>query len=459
MRVALVYPDSKLTSAGCMSPLGLLYMATSVRDNHHEVAVFDVDGFQPGLPELVNAVADYRPDVVGIPVFTQRYTLQAVRTAAREIRNRLPAARIVLGGPHPTALPEQTLEWYPETDFVLRGEADHTFCDLLSQLESNTAAPEVPGLCYRTDGRFVSFPVGKPPQDLDAIPIPDRKLLWENFRNGVYWRIDSKGLADHIMTSRGCPFDCNFCFKVERGCRFRSPDKVVEELLYLASLGVKEVHFEDDLFTIKNARTVEICRKIRDAGLKLHLKVRSRVDTIDPEMLSEMKKSGVRTVVYGFESGSQTVLDAMNKKTKVAQNHDAVRMTKKAGLRCYADMFLGFPGETLETIAETERFLLKARPSALNMSILVPFPATRVYDQAKANGTLVGDWEVGAPHPYVKLPWSEDLTELFELHKKVVRRYYLHPLVMLSILRDQALHPNPRVWRKGFRILRELLHI
>jgi len=130
---------------------------------------------------------------------------------------------------------------------------------------------------------------------------------------------------------------------------------------------------------------------IREAGLRLDLKVRSHVNTVDEELLAELRAAGARTVVFGIESGSQKILDAMNKKATVERNAEAIRLTKKAALACYADMFIGFPGETLETMAETERFLAKTKPTAINMQVLVPFPGTAIYAESKANGTLVGD--------------------------------------------------------------------
>ena len=195
---------------------------------------------------------------------------------------------------------------------------------------------------------------------------------------------------------------------MERGYRARSAENVVRELVYLASLGITTIDFEDDLFTGRKTRCLEICRMIGEAGLKLDLKVRSHVRKVDEGLLQAMKGIGVKAVVFGIESGSGTMLKAMNKKATVEDNYRAVSLTKQAGLMCYADLFLGYPGETPETIAETREFLLKARPTAVNFGVLMPYPCTTVYQQAKDAGTLVSDWWPDAPVPFVRLPWASD---------------------------------------------------
>ncbi len=439
MRVALVYPYRKLIGSGCEPPLSLLYLATSLQKRNSEVTVFDRDGFLDER-EMIAMVVDSRPEVLGIPIFTRN--LREAFIISQEFRRRLPNLIIIAGGPHPTACPDNTLNLIPEINFVLCGESDYTFCEVVEQLQSNVAYPKTAGLYYWSDGKIVLNQVGIAPQDLNMIPFPNRKLLWDNYKKGLYWRIGRKGVTDLMITSRGCPFNCKFCFKIERGYRFRSPENVVNELVYLASIGIKNVDFADDLFTLNKSRCIEICRLLRETGLKFDLKVRSRVDTIDDEMLAEMRKSGVRIVVYGFESGSQKVLNAMNKKTKVERNYEVVHMTKKAGLQCFADMFIGFPGETPETLAETEKFLLKARPTAVNMGILYPLPATQVYLEAKKNGSLIGDWSLDG-FPYVKLPWMEDFSTIVKYYNKIIRRYYLNPFVIFSFLRYNLFKISP----------------
>jgi radical SAM superfamily enzyme YgiQ (UPF0313 family) len=172
MRVALVYPFTKRCDHSCNPPLALLYLATTLRDSDVEVSIFDLDAFTGGLQEQLKAIVDYQPDVVGMPVYTIASEFKSVQIICRGVRERLPAATILAGGPHPTALPTETLEWFPEMDFVLQGEADYTLRDLVEQLSHNVSRPSVPGLYYRENGTIKGIMRCKPPQDLDAIPIP-----------------------------------------------------------------------------------------------------------------------------------------------------------------------------------------------------------------------------------------------------------------------------------------------
>jgi len=459
MRTALIYPFSKAGGHQCVPPSALLYLGTALKQRDMEVRIFDVDGYPGGWPELMNDLVEYRPSLGGLPSYTDIAMLRQLRDISREMKERLPNTLTLVGGPHATACPGETLDWFPDIDLILRGEADYTLCELVEQLSNNVAQPEVAGLCYRSDGRNVLIPPGPSPNDLDNIPIPDRKLLWDNYQAGVYWLARARGAADLVVTSRGCPYNCKFCFKMERGYRPRSPENVLAELVYLASIGVTNIDIEDDLFTGHKKRCIQICNMIQDAGLRLNLKVRSHVKSIDEELLQMLRKVGVRAIVYGIESGSQKMLDAMNKRATVEENYRAIRLAKAAGLQCYADVVVGFPGETLETLAETRRFLLKARPTAFAVGVLLPFPGTQVYEEAKANGTLVGDWSVEGPVPFVKLECAENRAEVWRLVAKLYRAFYMHPLIILAFLRHNALKMDLRSWKGIFRYVRTMMNI
>ncbi len=451
MRVALVYPILKGGGHSCNPPLALLYLATNLERDGHEVAIFDRDRYPHDPSSFMAEIVDYSPDLIGMPLFTIVSILKAVRQFCQTLREKLPRTPILLGGPHISAMPEQTLEWFPEADFALQGEADITLGMFVKELEGNAAEPKAPGLFYRKNGGITSIPRIDPPKDLDALPIPDRKFLKKNFDDGIYWRLDRSGPTDLILTGRGCPFNCNFCFKTEKGYRPRGAENVLQELEYLASLGHSNIDIEDDLFTANKKRCITICQGILEAGFKFSLKVRSRVDTIDEEMLSAMRKAGVETVVYGFESGSDRILKAMNKKTTAQRNRDVVRMTKKAGLKCHADIILGFPGEDEESIRETEKFLVKSRPTSMLISVMMPWPKTKVYEDGKEDGSLVGDWTIDGPPPYIKLPWMDDYSTLWDRSKVVNQRFYSDPRVIFNLVRHSPL--NMRVIKAGSRFL------
>ena len=445
MRIALLYPEIKRNYHGCFSPLSLLYLATPLRQEGFEVRIFDPDAYRGGVREMSRAVIDYRPDVIGISVLTEHSIFSNTQYLCNILRKKFPSAKIILGGAHASAWPHRMFEWFPEIDFVLEGEADLTFINFIKQLQSNTAEPRVSGLSYRKAGEIVSLPGDDFPKNLDALPIPDRKIIWDNYKKGIYWRIEHRGSTDMMLTSRGCPFNCNFCFKVSKGIRLRSPENVFQEMEYLVSLGIKAIHIEDDLFTANKERAIAICRLIRKAKLSLNFKVRSRVNTIDEELLGELRGAGAKMIVFGIESGSQKMLDAMNKNTTVEQNIHAIELSRKLGFYCYADMFVGYPGENYQTLEETKKFLLRAKPFAVSMATLIPLPCTHVYEEAKKNSHLLGDWGIGQPTPFIPLPDFLSRDNLVQAAKRIVKGFYADPVIffrqVIFLLKNLA-NPN-----------------
>jgi radical SAM superfamily enzyme YgiQ (UPF0313 family) len=309
----------------------------------------------------------------------------------------------------------------------------------------------VQGLSYRAGGTIRHNADAPFASDLDEIPLPARHLLQSAYKKKTYWRIGHRGITDVMITSRGCPYNCNFCFRISRKYRTRSPENILEELRFIRSMGTRSVHVMDDLFVWNKPRFLKIVQMIREEKLNLEMKVRARVNFIDEEMLSAMKEAGVRGVVFGVESGSQEMLDRMNKKTTVEMNENAIRMTKMAGLECYVDLFLGYPGETPETIKETENLLLRTKPTAVNVSVMYPLPETHVYDEAKKAGSLRDDWNVEGSQAWIKLDWIDQVSDLNVYRKRLLRRYLRHPLVIWNGLKAT-------LFRIDFRQLRILIN-
>jgi radical SAM superfamily enzyme YgiQ (UPF0313 family) len=444
MKILLIYPYSKKLVTGCNPPLALMYLGSSLLKAGYKVKIIDIDGiYQSNLTpaDALNIIKEYSPALIGIPLFSQGLT-----TAYRVIeilKEELPKCRIVLGGHHATVRPGETLEQFPKCDYIIRGEAEESIVKLASFIEKGGAIESISGLSYRKDNKIFHNPESIIQDNLDNILLPDRGLLESYYQNGTYWRIGHRGTTDIIITSRGCPFQCKFCFKLTKGYRTRSPENVMEEIYDILSKGIKSIHILDDNFTLDRERCFKILDIIEKERLNITLKVRSRVHNVDEKLLKKMKKAGVCAVVYGFESGSQKVLDCMKKGTTVEMNYRAIKLTKKVGLQCYADMILGYPGETPQTIEETEKFILTAKPHGVNMSVLYPLPGTAVYDEAKENGSLVGDWRVNAPEPWVKLPWVREKATLELYLKRILKRYYSNPVVIFNILRNNLLCFSP----------------
>ncbi len=433
MKTGLVYPYRKQDFTGCNPPISLLYLAAALKQADEDVLVIDSDDGNLSCTDILKRLISYCPDLIGIPLYSTNLR------EAYELVNLLAAERvrwrILLGGPHATARAEEVLQAFSGCEYVLRGESERSIVELTKCLEANDNLASVKGLSYRLGQDIVSNPDAPLNLDLDSIPFPARELLDTAYKKNVYWRVEHRGATDVIITSRGCPYNCNFCYRISKRYRTRSPGNILEELTAIRSRGIRNVHVMDDLFVWDKPRCLTILDMIKNERLGMEFKVRARVDFIDMELLLSMKEAGVKSIVYGVESGSQKILDAMNKRTTVEMNYRAIELTKKAGLKCYADAFLGYPGETPETIRQTQELFLKAKPTAINVSVLFPLPDTKVYREAEEQGTLMGNWGTDGSRAWVKLPWIDDQHTLWRYRNQIYKKYLRDPTVLLNIVR------------------------
>jgi len=433
MKAALIYPYTKGGPPGCYPPISILYLASAIQQAGEDVMVIDIDDGYISIREILEKLDEYKPHFVGIPMFSNH--LATAYDLVNLIRSAQPDCKIVLGGPHATVRPEQVLETFSGCDYVLRGESEGSIVELLKSMTNGSSLESIRGLSYRKDGEILHNPDVVLNTDLDTIAFPARELLADAYKKNTYWRMGYRGAADVIITSRGCPSACNFCFKVAKRFRVRLPENIVEELEYIKSQGISNVHIMDDLFVYEKERCLKILDLIKKRKLNMKFKVRARVDTIDKELLLALKDAGVIGVVFGIESGSQKILDAMNKRTTVEMNYQAIALTKKVGLQCHTDVFIGYPPETPETIKETEKLILQAKPTSLGIGVLYPLPGTKIYKQAKEQGTLRNDWDIKDPRVWIKLPWIENVKTLDDYENKIRKKHLCIPSVCFNAIR------------------------
>lgn len=200
----------------------------------------------------------------------------------------------------------------------------------------------------------------------------------------------------------------------------------------------ESIQIMDDSFTIQRNRCVKILDALIEKSYPCKFKIRSRVNAVDEKLLKKMKKAGITTIVYGFESGSKVMLDAFDKRTTVEQNIRACKLTKKAGLNCFGDMLMFYPGETRETIKETEMFLKKARPHVVKFYVLSPLPKTRIYEEAIENKQLIGGWEIGQQSPWIKLAGFDNIEEMEQIAKRLFFKQFLNPWRFFWFFRSQG---------------------
>jgi len=410
----------------CYPPMHLLYLAAALRQKGFEPAVLDANAFRMTDELIADEVRASKPLLVGLSLYSD--ILRQVRDMTRLVRQAFPDSRIVLGGPHPSAVPVQTMEQFSEADYVLIGEAERSLVMLCEALIGADGVDRIPGVVYRTDGKVVTGPDPVFPE-LGEIPRPARDLVAEAYRRKLYFSIMvRKKPVDTLFTSRGCPFRCGFCYNFRQKYRYRTAQDVVDELTRIRERGIRDVEIADDTFTGHRGRALEIFDLILAEKLDISFRIKSRVDVFTEELAKKARQAGVYLVAFGMESGSQRMLDAMNKKTTVEMNARACALTRKYKMLSHSSWIIGYPGETPDTVAETLDFIRKHRPSTVNLAVLRPYPNTEAYRLAASSGDLVGDWHPDADEmPWIRLPWAREKKVLDELCRKVKRKVYFRP--------------------------------
>jgi anaerobic magnesium-protoporphyrin IX monomethyl ester cyclase len=427
--VALINPKATYADEigqKCFPPLGLLYLGAGLQRAGFEVRVVDANALRLEDDAVVREALRARPFLVGVPFFAE--TLVATGRLVRALRRALPDATIVAGGPHASAVPGRILEELPAVDYVLVGEAEESLVALARALSRGGADPGagVAGLVARGRPAAVGYPTLA---ELDSVPLPARDLVADAYaRQRYYALLVPHRRIDCLITSRGCPFACQFCCNPARQMRYRSIDSCLDELQRLRDLGVRNVEILDANFTASEERALTFFGRLERERLGVSLRVKSRADVVTDRLLRAARAASVYQISIGAESGSPRILKAMNKRETVAQLLAGAAAIMRHGINCHTSWIIGYPGETEDSIRETFDVVRRMQPTTAGFAILTPYPGTAVYDEARAAGALVGDWSVaGGPTPWVRLPWTRSYADLVAARNRVVRRLYLRP--------------------------------
>lgn len=379
MRVALVSPKWN-RKANDYPALGLGYLAAILERDGHQVRIFDF-ALYPNAPleEDVQQVCTFDPQMIGITAMSSVYH-SAVQTAT--LLKACLGRPIVIGGPHATVYPERVLAESPVIDCVVRGEGEETIRQLARALDGtggNLGA--IDGLTYRNRSEIVSNPDRPLIRDLDSLPFPARHLF-DLKRYGL--RTPGGQPMVTMLSSRGCPYNCSYCFKgiVGRTYRQRSPGNIIAELRQVIDqYDIRNFYFIDDLFTIDLRRLNALTEQLVAARLDIRWQCLGRVDRVDAEVLRKMYAAGCRRIHYGIESGNQRILDGVGKGIKLEQVRQAVRWTQEAGIEVKGYFMLGLPGDTEETLQQTIELATELDLDETMFSLTTPFPGTRLWDE------------------------------------------------------------------------------
>jgi len=379
MRIALISPKWNKKSND-YPPLGLAYLAAVLERDSYQVAVFDF-GLDPNTPleNDVRRVCDFDPHVIGITAMTSIYH-SALETAI--LLKAYLGRPIVIGGPHATVYPERILAESPVIDYVVRGEGEETILELVHVLDGGTRDfSTINGLTYRLRGEIISNPDRALISDLDALPFPARHLF-DLKRYGLCTPEGQPMVS--ILSSRGCPYNCNYCFKgiVGRTYRQRSPANIIAELRQvIEQYGIRNFYFIDDLFTVDLQRLSAVTEQLIAERLDIRWQCLGRVDRVNAEILRKMYAAGCRRIHYGIESGNQEILQRIGKGIRLEQVQQAVRWAQEAGINVKGYFMLGLPGDTEETMQQTINLAMDLNLDEVMFSLTTPFPGTRLWDE------------------------------------------------------------------------------
>ncbi len=423
-------------------------MAAVLEQRGFDISILDANAFGLNDQATAEAIAEQKPHVVGLTAVTP--TVDQCARIAGLVRGLLPGCLIVLGGIHPTVSPEDTLARADGADLVVRGESDTRFAGILEALARGEGLDELEGVSFRDGaGQVKSTPLTARLEDLDALPEPARHLLpMERY-------IGPDGARFTTMVgARGCPGRCTYCSVNQSfGLRLRNraPALVAQEMANCHTRhGSRVFGFIDDTFTTNRKWVIELCGELQRAGLHNELRwfCLTRVDRVDPELLSIMKGAGCTKVEMGIESGDQGVLDSLGKGTTTAQVVQAFHWARQAGLETLAFLNLFSPEETAASLKNTRELLFKADPDLLQASFCTPYPGTdlaRLCEEAGITASSDFSQYVFLTGPVIDHP-RFTRQQMLAYHQGLLRAFYFRPRTIARILRSAA---KSGAWR-GF---------
>jgi anaerobic magnesium-protoporphyrin IX monomethyl ester cyclase len=395
--VALVYPYFRTRAATelLFAPLGVAYLAAQLHQAGIEAKVFDCT-FST-FEKIQASLQAYRPDIVGIycMITLSRNTFRI----AEMVRADLPDCLLVAGGPLPTLYPEH---FNGPFEAVFRGEADESFprfCRDFLNLEpayrrkiSDLSLDAYAGLFIQQVGLSINNPpVHYTEKELDSFPLPYRG----DFDHAAYQQeslLKGGEKTTSIITTHGCPYNCDFCSRPVFGNLFRrrNLDSVIDEIEQIRQLGYDSLWIADDSFTLNMNYLKDFCRRM--TGRNISWSCLSRVNRINPEITHLMKAAGCWRVYLGLETGSQETLQLMNKKATLEEGINAVNLFHKAGIEVAAFFIVGYPGETVASIESTFRFALTLPLDEISFNVPFPLPGSKLFERVSGLD-MNKDWD------------------------------------------------------------------
>ena len=439
MKILLINPITSNISLS--SPdLGLGYLAGALKRENHQVDILDCVNLKLTFEKFENYIAAIDVDVIGFRVFST--DLISVKKSLQIVKNKLPDVKIILGGAHPSAFPEQSLQYFEEADFAIRGEAEKGLKDLIMNFSHPDLIrkDQIPGLIWRENGIIKC----NPPlftEDLDSLGSPDWNLINPcNYPFQTSYFTKSKIVAPLIMT-RGCPYLCTFCScRSVTGHKIRSHSVsyIIDQIKFLQSnFGIKEVCFIDDNFLALKNLASELCKQIIRQKIDIKWSCFGiRLDLVDEQVLGLMEKSGCYLLTVGIESGSQRILDHMKKKLTLDLIEEKLKLINtKTSIKVIGNFILGYPLENEDDIYKTIKLAKNLPLYGANFFPFHPTPGTEIFDELTARkGMEVTDWKTMGQDRKPYIPESISRKKFTWLFFLAFINFYLRPRIIFNVL-------------------------
>lgn len=441
MKILLVRPISDTYII--TPPIGLGYLATALRKAGYDPEILDCTRVKLGFKDFEDAVRKKKPDVVGFQVWS--CDAENVKKCLRIVKSVDPKIVTIIGGAHPSGVREESLDFFKDADYGFKGEGEIGLPKLINRLsgDKKISLEEIPGLIWR-NGLAVRT---NPPifvDDLDGLGFP----AWDLIDPNTYPKAPHQGFAmafpsAPIFTTRGCPFSCTFCAThtiTGKKLRYRSINNVIEEIKTLRyKYNVKEIHIEDDNFTMNKNFVKEFCQKLLSEKLDIFWYCSSgvRLDSLDEEILLLMKRAKCYTLTIAIESGNQRVLDLMKKDLTLVEIRKRVLSMNKAGFQPTGLFIIGFPGETKDEMRQTLDFAMSLNLKRAQFAIFHPLPGSRIFDELKSRGELkTVDWEKLKPSEAAYAGEELRPGDLKRFQRMAFLKFHLRPRILYYQLKE-----------------------
>lgn len=438
MNILLINPRLYGVQSEPRFPLGLGYIASVLRNGGHDVQVIDDNALKLTENHIEELIRKSTFDIAGLTgLITQLRQVQRLSSIIKKNSK----AKIVLGGGLASAAPEVVLR-KTDVDIAVIGEGDKSALELFQAIKNRKALENVSGICFKKDGKTFRTEQRKPIDDISLLPFPSWDLFpLEHYFDNAVMSMPKRRIS--IITSRGCPYHCTFCFHGIFGRRYRArtAENVFQEIkLLYQKYGINGFVFEDDTFILDKERLYRLCDLILENRLKVYWTCNARVNLVDEKLIGKLKRAGCVAISYGIESGNQGQLDKIKKGITVEQAYRVIEMTKRGGIMTHGFFMIGIPGETINTINDSIKFCKKAGLLA-EFTILTPIPGSRIHqDEVEAKTMKIstddlvenwGSWLNKVVVNFTKLS-NEELIELKRTaEKEVAINYYKKNIIYI----------------------------